>query len=430
MNAKKSVVLAAAVALACGGSVDPAGPGADPSQQGAEVAISPSVANVVAGGMIAFTATVTGLANTAVAWSVEEGSAGGSVTSSGLYSAPSTTGSYHVLVASAADATKTARATINVGTTSPPVSSFGTGTTYAPVNVTNVTGGGAMPSTANGYTASCAGDGVTDDTACLRAAATSAAGQGKPLLIPYTANGYLISGPIDIATSVIGTGTAAPLIRMATGTGNGTHRILQISGYQGSGLWITNLHLKGPFSTTASGEWDHGIWVVNSRNITIKGNLIENVAGDSIMLGDDPDRLATNVLIDGNTLRNPYRCAVALVYSDRTWVGNNVIEKPVNYVSAIDFEPDATPQGATNAEVAYNKFVMNNRTPGRYGSDGRASSAWQNANVATPGGNLYLHHNYGTFGVGWWMTNISYKGGNGDWYNVVQSSNVEGSSVP
>jgi hypothetical protein len=116
MNGKKIVVLAAAVALACGGSVEQAGSGTGPSQQGAEVAISPLVANVVTGGMIAFAASVTGVANTAVAWSVEEGSSGGSVSSSGLYSAPSTEGTYHVVVASSADPTRTARAIVSVTT--------------------------------------------------------------------------------------------------------------------------------------------------------------------------------------------------------------------------------------------------------------------------------------------------------------------------
>lgn len=431
MNLRMSVVFSAVVALACGGGVDPAGQGVDPAQQGIAVAISPMIASAAPGGTVAFDATVTGTADTNVTWSVEEGAAGGTVSASGLYTAPATDGSYHVLVASAANPGKTASATVTVSAASATPSAFGTGTTYAPSLVANVTGGGAMPSIAAGYTASCAGDGVTDDTTCLRTAVSSAAAQGKPLLIPYTAKGYRITGTIDVGTSIIGTGSAAPLIWMSTGTGNGTHRILRINNYQGPGLWITNLHLKGIFTTTPpAGEWDHAITMANSRNITIKGNLIEDIAGDAIYLGNDPNLKAVNVFIDGNTLRNPYRCAVGMVYSDLTWIGNNVIEKSYNYVSAIDFEPNATPEGCTNAEVAYNKFVMNNRTPGRYGSDGRASSAWQNANVAAPGGNLHLHHNYGTFGVGWWMNDISYLGGNGAWTNIVQTSNVEGASIP
>ena len=58
-------------------------------------------------------ATVSGAANTAVTWSVVE-SGGGTVNSSGLYTAPSTAGTYHVKVTSAADTTKSAQATVTV----------------------------------------------------------------------------------------------------------------------------------------------------------------------------------------------------------------------------------------------------------------------------------------------------------------------------
>ena len=61
---------------------------------------------------------MTGTANTTVTWSVAEGSAGGSVTTAGLYTAPGTTGTYHVVVASQAAPTVTATATVTVTVTS------------------------------------------------------------------------------------------------------------------------------------------------------------------------------------------------------------------------------------------------------------------------------------------------------------------------
>ncbi len=80
-------------------------------------------------------------------------------------------------------------------------------TNYQPSFITNVTGGGAMPSwTTNVVTASCAGDGVTDATACLQAAANAARDQGKSLVIPATSAFYKISGAITISTSVGGVG--------------------------------------------------------------------------------------------------------------------------------------------------------------------------------------------------------------------------------
>lgn len=77
------------------------------------VSISPLTASVVAGGTQAFTATVTNSTNTAVTWSVQEGSAGGTVVG-GLYTASGTPGTYHVLATSVADATKSATATVTV----------------------------------------------------------------------------------------------------------------------------------------------------------------------------------------------------------------------------------------------------------------------------------------------------------------------------
>ncbi len=78
------------------------------------VTLSPASASAVTGANRQFTATVTGLTNTAVTWSVQEGSAGGTVSASGLYSAPAVAGTYHVKAISVADPTKSATATITV----------------------------------------------------------------------------------------------------------------------------------------------------------------------------------------------------------------------------------------------------------------------------------------------------------------------------
>jgi len=80
------------------------------------VTIDPTSATVTANGSKTFTATVTGPSNTKVTWSVEEQN-GGSITSSGVYTAPATAGTYHVKAVSAADPSKSATATVNVGST-------------------------------------------------------------------------------------------------------------------------------------------------------------------------------------------------------------------------------------------------------------------------------------------------------------------------
>jgi hypothetical protein len=77
------------------------------------ISLSPATASVTTGGTVRLTATVTGSSNTGVNWSVVEGSGAGSV-SGGVYTAPSTAGTYHVQAQSQADTSKTAQATITV----------------------------------------------------------------------------------------------------------------------------------------------------------------------------------------------------------------------------------------------------------------------------------------------------------------------------
>jgi len=77
------------------------------------ISISPTSSSLSTGGTQQFTDTVTGTSNTAVTWSVVE-SGGGSVSSTGLYTAPATAGTFHVKVTSQADATKSAQATVTV----------------------------------------------------------------------------------------------------------------------------------------------------------------------------------------------------------------------------------------------------------------------------------------------------------------------------
>ena len=84
------------------------------------VAINSPTAAVPEGGSLPFFATVKGAVDTSVTWSVQEGAAGGSITSSGIYTAPNTLGTYHVVATSIADATASASAVVTIG---PPTSS-------------------------------------------------------------------------------------------------------------------------------------------------------------------------------------------------------------------------------------------------------------------------------------------------------------------
>jgi hypothetical protein len=78
------------------------------------VLVTPSTTTVAVGRQVVFSAAVSGTADAAVAWSVTEGSAGGSVDASGLYTAPATAGTYHVVARSHADSTASGVATVVV----------------------------------------------------------------------------------------------------------------------------------------------------------------------------------------------------------------------------------------------------------------------------------------------------------------------------
>jgi uncharacterized protein (TIGR03437 family) len=76
------------------------------------VSISPSSVSVPEGAVQTFAATVSGAGT--VAWSVLEGAKGGTVTSTGIYTAPNSTGTFHVVATSNASPAQTATATVTV----------------------------------------------------------------------------------------------------------------------------------------------------------------------------------------------------------------------------------------------------------------------------------------------------------------------------
>jgi DNA-binding beta-propeller fold protein YncE len=84
------------------------------------VGVSPPTASVVPLQTQQFAGIVSGTTNTAVTWSVVE-PGGGSVSATGLYTAPATAGTYHVLVTSAVDLASFAEATVTVVPASTPL---------------------------------------------------------------------------------------------------------------------------------------------------------------------------------------------------------------------------------------------------------------------------------------------------------------------
>jgi hypothetical protein len=82
-----------------------------------EVKVSPATVTIAPGATQIFTASVVGLSDTTVTWSVQEAN-GGFITNEGVYTAPSAAGFYHVVATSVADPTRSGSNIITV-TTSP-----------------------------------------------------------------------------------------------------------------------------------------------------------------------------------------------------------------------------------------------------------------------------------------------------------------------
>ena len=210
--ARFAAILAAGTAfLACGGSpADASGDGA-PGTGVVAVAVAPSSVSTAPASVIPFTAAVTGTTNRSVTWTVAE-AGGGTVDGTGQYTAPSTTGVFHVVVTSSADPTKTATAQVTVTTQptiavsiSPPSASTTTGATVA--FTATVTGTTGSQSTAATWSVQEANGGTVDASGRYTA--------------PTSAGTFHV-----VATSVADTARSATAAVVVTSSGGGSTDII------------------------------------------------------------------------------------------------------------------------------------------------------------------------------------------------------------
>jgi len=118
--------------LGCGGSGSAPPPPPPPPPQ-ISVSVSPATANVAAGGSQQFNASVTGSSNTAVIWQVNGVAGGnssvGTVSATGLYTAPTSAGA--TVVSAAAQANQSDSGKANVVVLSPHIFGIRTTSTLA-----------------------------------------------------------------------------------------------------------------------------------------------------------------------------------------------------------------------------------------------------------------------------------------------------------
>jgi hypothetical protein len=198
------------------------------------ISVAPTAASVAVGNTRQFTASVTGTSNTAATWSVAGGAANGTISTTGLYTAPTTVPNPPQVTVNAtaqADSTKSASATVTV--TGPPtsvsvspgaatVANFGTQQFTASVNgspstavtweVNGIAGGGQTIGfiSTNGLYVAPSGVPTKSDskgssittTVTVSAVAqvnTSASGSATVTIQPGNENAQ--SGPIELGTS-------------------------------------------------------------------------------------------------------------------------------------------------------------------------------------------------------------------------------------
>lgn len=78
------------------------------------ISLNQTAVSLDIGNQFSFIANVTGTVNTGVSWTIPEGQSGGTISSSGVYTAPGNLGVFHVAATSQADATQVATATVTV----------------------------------------------------------------------------------------------------------------------------------------------------------------------------------------------------------------------------------------------------------------------------------------------------------------------------
>ncbi len=187
------------------------------------VSVAPLSASLLAGSTQQFMATVTGTTNTAVTWSAT----GGSISSTGMFTAPMNGGSYTVKATSVADSTKSATATVSVT----PVS-----VSISPINAVVAAGGTQQFNAAASGTANTAvtwslasGNGTVSNAGLYTAPATagsatvmatSVADPSKLAIATVTIAAPAVSVSVTPASKTINVNGTAQFAASVTGSSN------------------------------------------------------------------------------------------------------------------------------------------------------------------------------------------------------------------
>lgn len=176
------------------------------------------------------------------------------------------------------------------------------------------------------------GDGVADDTeALIRAHA-----DGRPVFYPHPPRYYRITRYLPVISSVFGETSEIRIVQ----NGQSETSVFRIVKNEHP-LIIQGMVLDGAYSGGDHGEYSAGVQMYGARDVRIVHNTIKNQYGDCVYAGSSIDRVSSrNIVIQDNVLLNPRRCNVAVVCGENVSILGNRMEKSVDYVAAIDLEPN------------------------------------------------------------------------------------------
>lgn len=248
-------------------SVPLSGVGASGTSGGSvAVSVSPATATVHTGGTQQFAATVTGTTNTAVNWSVANG--GGTISTTGLYTAPATAGTASVMATSVASPSSSGLANVTINTPSTvSVSASPTSIAFGSVLVGSsaskaVTLTNTGTSSATISSASATGSGFT--VSGLQFPLTLAAGASAAATVTFAPSG---SGTNTGTASWVSNATNSPTTVALSGSGTSPTQHSVTLNWQASASTVSGYHIYR--SATTGGPYS----ILNS---TLDSNLSYN----------------------------------------------------------------------------------------------------------------------------------------------------------
>ncbi len=265
------------VELACTGTVSGALIADDAGVGGVVVSVSPQASSVLPQGTANFTATVTGTPtgqSTAVTWSVQE-SGGGAIDGTGHYTAPSTTGTFHVVATSVANPSRSGLAAVTV--TSNLIVPPDRLTLWNP----GLNSVGGIPSAGWLICATLSPSGG-DDAPAIQNALSSCGTNKVVKLNPGT---FKLSRPVEIPSNVVLRGSGGP------GSGANVSKLVQTGGRAnvafdpGHGGFTQITDLAADAAKDAS-----SLTLVTARNLTVGELVMIDQLSDSLTDWGDQDQ--------------------------------------------------------------------------------------------------------------------------------------------